>query len=137
QFDGPALGEFGALLMHRSFVGSHSHSEGLPFLRMTDFLSLTSAAERIPPLPTNCSPVSHPESSDARKTATGAMSPTCPLRANGTCETIDFSKSEPMKPALTVPSVSTIPGFNVLTRIFLDPSSLESTPVIASTAPLV
>ena len=42
-----------------------------------------------------------------------------------------------MKPALTVPSVSTMPGLNVLTRIFLDPSSRESTPVIASTAPFV
>jgi len=65
------------------------------------------------------------------------MSLTWPTRANGTCAMIDFSNSEPMKPALTVPSVSTMPGFSVLTRTFRDPSSLESTHVIASTAPFV
>src|SRR6202011_6192672 len=47
------------------------------------------------------------------------------------------SKSEPMKPAVCVPSVSTMPGFSALTRILRAPSSRDSTPVIASTAPLV
>ena len=48
-----------------------------------------------------------------------------------------FSKSVPRKPALCVPSVSTMPGLMVLTRIFFGPNSRASTPVIASTAPLV
>ena len=36
-----------------------------------------------------------------------------------------------------VPSVSTMPGLMALTRIFFGPSSRASTPVMASTAPLV
>ena len=36
-----------------------------------------------------------------------------------------------------LPSVSTIPGLMVLTRIFFGPNSRASTPVMASTAPLV
>ena len=43
----------------------------------------------------------------------------------------------PIMPPLWVPSVSTTPGLMVLTRIFFGPSSRESTPVMASTAPLV
>ena len=42
-----------------------------------------------------------------------------------------------MKPAVWVPSVSTMPGLTELTRMPLGPSSRESTPVMASTAPLV
>ena len=42
-----------------------------------------------------------------------------------------------MNPPATVPSVSTMPGLIELTRISFGPSSLASTPVIASTAPLV
>src|SRR5258708_39758124 len=42
-----------------------------------------------------------------------------------------------MKPAVWVPSVSTIPGLMELTRIFLDPSSFDNTPVIASREALV
>ena len=59
------------------------------------------------------------------------------MRPSGACVTICFSKSEPIKPAVCVPSVSTIPGFSAFTRIFRGPSSRASTPVIASTAPLV
>lgn len=85
----------------------------------------------------SCSPVSQAESSEARKEAMEAMSPTLPVRPSGACAVRFFSKSEPMKPALIVPSVSTMPGLMVLTRIFFGPSSRASTPVIASTAPLV
>jgi len=35
---------------------------------------------------------------------------TCPVRLNGVWATAAFSKSEPIKPPLWVPSVSTIPG---------------------------
>jgi hypothetical protein len=42
-----------------------------------------------------------------------------------------------LKPPLWVPLVSTTPGVMVLTRIFFGPSSRASTPVMASTAPLV
>ena len=47
------------------------------------------------------------------------------------------SKSEPMIPWVCVPSVSTIPGLMLFTRILRGPNSLASTPVMASTAPLV
>jgi hypothetical protein len=59
------------------------------------------------------------------------------MRPSGVCATAPFSKSEPMKPAACMPSVSTKPGLMELTRIFLAPSSFARTPVIASTAPLV
>jgi len=75
--------------------------------------------------------------SEARKTAIGAMSPTRPVRPNGAWAIIAFSKSEPSMPPVCVPSVSTMPGLIVLTRIFLGPNSRASTPVIASNAPLV
>src|ERR1700719_346604 len=66
-----------------------------------------------------------------------AMSAGWPVRPSDDCLIKSFSKSEPMKPALTVPSVSTMPGLMELTRIFLGPSSRARTPVMASTAPLV
>jgi hypothetical protein len=54
--------------------------------------------QRSPPLASRCSPVSQWESSDARKTATGAISVTCPIRPNGVWATRAFSKSEPINP---------------------------------------
>ena len=54
--------------------------------------------QRSPPLASRCSPVSQWESSDARKTATGAISVTCPIRPNGVWATNAFSKSEPINP---------------------------------------
>ena len=47
------------------------------------------------------------------------------------------SKSEAEHSRACVPSVSVRLGFTELTRIFLGPSSLASTPVMDSTAPLV
>src|SRR3954466_6226804 len=55
---------------------------------------------RIPPVASSCSPVSQEESSDARNTAMGAMSPTLPVRPRGACAIRDFSSSEPRKPAV-------------------------------------
>jgi hypothetical protein len=81
--------------------------------------------------------VSQAESSEARKTAIEAMSPGWPMRPSGVCARAAFSKSDPMKPPLCVPSVSTTPGLTVLTRIFFGPSSRESTLVMASTAALL
>ena len=46
------------------------------------------------------SPVSHPESSEARNTAIGAMSSGWPRRPSGVLATICFSKSLPMMPML-------------------------------------
>ena len=66
-----------------------------------------------------------------------AISPPWPMRPSGVWAIVPVSNSEPMKPALCVPSVSTMPGFSALTRIFFGPSSRESTPVMASTAPFV
>ena len=53
------------------------------------------------------SPVSHAESSEARKTATQAMSSGCPMRPSGVPAVIVLSRSLPMIPAPCVPSVST------------------------------
>src|SRR5882672_3130181 len=85
----------------------------------------------------SCSPVIHPESGPARKTATAAMSAGCPVRPNEACAAVFFSQSEPMKPPARVPSVSTMPGLMELTRIFFGPSSRARTPVIPSMAALV
>src|SRR5260370_35996551 len=60
--------------------------------------SLRAQNQRSPPLTTRCSPVSQWESSEARKTATGAISVTCPIRPNGVWATKAFSKSEPINP---------------------------------------
>src|SRR2546421_3108075 len=65
----------------------------------------------------SCSPVIHPESGPARKTATAAMSAGCPVRPSEACAAVFFSQSEPMKPPARVPSVSTMPGLMELTRI--------------------
>jgi hypothetical protein len=59
------------------------------------------------------------------------------MRPSGVWVMATFSKSDPMKPPLWVPSVSTTPGLMVLTRIFFGPSSWDNTPVMASTARLV
>ena len=81
--------------------------------------------------------MSQPESSDARKVASGAMSLGWPMRPSGVSATNCFSQSLPMTPAVTVPSVSTPPGLMELTRILRGASSLARTAVMASTAPLV
>jgi hypothetical protein len=52
-----------------------------------------------------------------------AISSGWPMRPSGVCAMAAFSKSDPMKPPLWVPSVSTTPGLRVLTRIFFGPSS--------------
>ena len=80
--------------------------------------------------------MSQVESSDARKTAMDAISLGWPMRPSGVCAMAAFSNSDPIQPPLWVPSVSTMPGLIVLTRIFFGPSSRAGTPVMASTAPL-
>jgi hypothetical protein len=62
------------------------------------------------------------------------MSSGWPVRSSGVRVMAPASKSEPMKPAACVPSVSTMPGFSALTRILRGPSSRDSTLVMASTA---
>jgi hypothetical protein len=78
-----------------------------------------------------------PASSEARNTATHAISSGCPNRPSGVCATSCVSRSLPMIPIRWRPSVSTPSGAMVLTRIFLGPYSLASTRVIESTALLV
>src|SRR6516225_409970 len=90
-----------------------------------------------PPPTGSTSPVIQPESSDARKTATFAMSSTAPTRPNGVRATIVSLKLPSEVPAARVPSVSTSPGASEFTRIFRGPSSSASLRVITSTAPLV
>src|SRR5579859_1277634 len=74
---------------------------------------------RRPPEASNVSPVSHPESVEARKTAIGAMSSGWAMRPRGVCASNCFCMPLPMKPAAWTPSVSTMPGLMELTRIFL------------------
>ena len=69
------------------------------------------------------------DSSDAKNTATGAISSGCPVRPSGVRAINCFSKSLPITPAACVPSVSTPPGLIALTRIFRGPSSFASTRV--------
>ena len=88
----------------------------------------------MPPDAASISPVTHRASSDARNTATGAMSSGCPIRPNGVCCNICFSKSLPKIPADRVPSVSTSPGLMAFTLILRGPSSFANTRVIASMA---
>ena len=59
------------------------------------------------------------------------------MRPSGACVSTIFWKSLPTNPAACTPSVSIIPGLIEFTRIFRGPSSLASTPVIASTAALL
>jgi hypothetical protein len=59
-----------------------------------------------PPDATRVSPVIHSERSDARNTATGAMSSGRPPRPSGVCATIAFAISLSRMPAVTTPSVS-------------------------------
>ena len=85
------------------------------------------------------SPVSQPDSSEARNTAIGAMSEGCPMRPRGVMAIVCFSKSlpTPITPAARAPSVAVAPGLMEFTRICLGPNSFASTRVMASRAPLV
>src|SRR6185437_4430644 len=58
-----------------------------------------------PPAARIDSPVSHPDSSDARNTASGAMSCGWPALPNGVLATTFFSISDPTKLAVCTPSV--------------------------------
>jgi hypothetical protein len=55
---------------------------------------------RRPPDAVSRSPVTQAESSEARKTATRAISSGCPMRPRGVPPIISFSNSLPMMPAL-------------------------------------
>src|SRR5579863_5498286 len=88
----------------------------------------------LPPFAKTIWPVSQLASSEARNTATRAMSSGWPTRPSGVLATIWFLDSAPMTPAACAPSVSVPPGLRALTRIFLGPNSFESTRVKPLTA---
>src|SRR6202007_2345256 len=88
----------------------------------------------LPPFAKMISPVSQPASSEARNTATRAMSSGWPTRPSGVLAIICFLDSVPMTPAASAPSVSVPPGLRALTRIFLGPNSFDSTRVKPFTA---
>src|SRR6201987_1533083 len=88
----------------------------------------------LPPFAQMISPVSQPASSEARNTATRAMSSGWPKRPSGVLAITCFLNSAPMTPAACAPSVSVPPGLRALTRIFLGPNSFESTRVKPLTA---
>src|SRR5690606_7355284 len=92
----------------------------------------------MPPETEICSPVIQAASSEARNTATFAISSGCPLRPSGVLATNMVSYSLPVvTPALRAPSVSVAPGKIELIRIFFPPTSLDKEIVTASNAALV
>ena len=88
----------------------------------------------LPPFAKMISPVSQPASSEARNTATRAMSSGWPTRPSGVLAIICFLDSVPMTPAACAPSVSVPPGLRALTRISLGPNSFERARVKPLTA---
>src|SRR5439155_16908739 len=92
---------------------------------------------RIPPPSSNSSPVTQPESSDARKRAAFAISSAVPMRPRGVRVTASCSKPFLYSGSASTPSVSVAPGESELTRIFRGASSKASAREITSTAPLV
>ena len=86
------------------------------------------------------SPVSQPESSEARNVTTFAMSdwrPDAAERRHGDQFSSRTRSPRRNKPAALAPSLSVAPGLTELTRIFRGASSLASTPVMASRALLL
>jgi hypothetical protein len=79
------------------------------------------------------SPVSHDDWSEARKSATRAISSGWPMRPIGITMPIDLATSI-VSPIVFRPSVSVAPGAIALTRIFFGASSRASARVIVSTA---
>src|SRR5271170_1780124 len=92
---------------------------------------------RCPPARMTVCPVTHPASSEAKKTAAVAMSLGWAMRPSGVVASTDLRKSPSAKPTACRPSVSTMPGFSEFTRILRGPSSFDSEIVMASTAALV
>src|SRR5207244_2800736 len=90
---------------------------------------------RIPPPTSNSSPVTQPESSDARKRAAFAISSAVPMRPRGVRVTASCSKPFLYSGSASTPSVSVAPGESELTRIFRGASSKASAREITSTAP--
>jgi hypothetical protein len=69
------------------------------FLRPDESAPKAHKSQRRPPETVSLSPVTHSASSEARKTATRAISSGWPNRPSGVFDTISFSKSLPMIPA--------------------------------------
>ena len=79
------------------------------------------------------SPVSQDDWSEARNSATRAISSGWPMRPIGMTMPMDFATSM-VSPIAFTPSVSVVPGAIALTRIFFGASSRASARVIVSTA---
>jgi hypothetical protein len=79
------------------------------------------------------SPVTQADWSEARNSATRAISSGWPSRPMGSLKPNSFADSA-LRPALAKPSVSVMPGAMALTRIPLSANSTESSRVIVSIA---
>ncbi len=88
---------------------------------------------RCPPDAEMRSPVSHDDWSEARNSATRAMSSGWPILPIGMTMPIAFAASI-VSPIVFRPSVSVVPGAIALTRIFFGASSTASARVMVSTA---
>ena len=93
----------------------------------------TDASYRCPPEAVMRSPVSHEDWSEARNSATRAISSGLPSRPIGSAAPIVVAVS-PSIPNAARPSVAVMPGAIALTRILRLASSLASALVIVSTA---
>src|SRR3984893_13058084 len=94
-------------------------------------------ATTTPPAARIVSPVIQADSSDARNTASGAMSVTRPSRPSGVFAASVAPAAPSTIPAVAVPSVSVWPGEIALTRIFRGANSSANPLVNVSIAPFV
>src|SRR6267378_548424 len=125
---------------NRNFTASFSHITilfSISCVNISPLLVRASVCIRqiVPPAARMISPVTQRASSEARKTARGAMSSTWPSRL----DTDSFASVGATSPAnmADVPSVAVCPGAMAFTRMFLPPSSKARPRVRFSTAILV
>src|SRR5437016_8737603 len=114
----------------------------LPCLRSPKYVIARSAhcaqvATTRPPAARMISPVIQADSSDARNTATGAISVTRPSRPSGVFSARTAPAPPSKVPAAILPSVSVWPGAIALTRILRGASSSANPFVSVSMAPFV
>ena len=133
----PIVQEFAQRMGAEVTLAAPAHGPGAFGQRAVRARRRRGPGQRKPPATVIRSPVTHRAASDARNTATWAMSSGCPMRPSGVPAIICFSKSLPITPAACVPSVSTPPGAIALTRILRPANSIAWLRVIWSSAPLV
>src|ERR1700730_8905458 len=122
-------------LVRRKVIGlNRGHSM---LLHEDSDCSMDQPATMTPPAARMISPVIQAAPSDARTTATGAMSVTRPSRPSGVFSASAAPAAPSKIPAVAVPSVSVWPGEIALTRIFRGANSSAHPLLHLSIAPFV